>query len=108
MEILEAVYIEGITHQPPRLPTKLFSIFESLWKVLKTNFQTIENTRNITNIALIFRICGVKVSKIQVQRAGGLGGRWVMPSILLAFRVLESHFTRTGQQKLSFEEEKTL
>jgi hypothetical protein len=35
MEILEAVYIEGITHQPPRLPTKLFSIFESLWKVLK-------------------------------------------------------------------------
>jgi hypothetical protein len=40
----------------------------------------IESTQNIANIVLIFRICGVKVSKIQVEREGGLGGWWVIPS----------------------------
>jgi hypothetical protein len=59
-------------------PTKIFSIFQNIWKILKT-LQIIENTRNIANIALIFRICGVKVSKIQVERKGGLGGWWVIP-----------------------------
>jgi hypothetical protein len=38
-----------------------------------------ENTRNIANIVLIFRICGVKVFKIHVEREGGVGGWWVMP-----------------------------
>jgi hypothetical protein len=38
-----------------------------------------ENTRNIANIVLIFRICGVKVPKIHAEREGGVGGRWVMP-----------------------------
>jgi hypothetical protein len=53
-------------------PTKIFSIFQSLWKILKT-FQIIENTRNIVDIVLILRICRVKVSKIQVEREGGVG-----------------------------------
>jgi len=43
-------------------------------------FKIIENPQNITNIVLIFRICGVKVSKIQVEREGDVGGWWVMPS----------------------------
>jgi hypothetical protein len=71
--------IEGVTHQPPKpLPrhtyhTNFFlSIFQSLWKILKT-FQIIENTRNTINIVLILRICGVKVSKIQVEREGVVG-----------------------------------
>jgi hypothetical protein len=37
------------------------------------------NTRGIANIVLIFRICGVKVSKIHVEREGGVGSWWVMP-----------------------------
>jgi hypothetical protein len=60
-------------------PTKFFSIFRSLCKILKT-LQIIENTRNIVNIALILRICIVKVSKIQVEREGGVGEWWVTPS----------------------------
>ena len=60
-------------HLGPRLPHQfLFSIFQSLWKILKT-FQIIENTRNIVNIVLNLRICSVKVSKIQVEREGGVG-----------------------------------
>jgi hypothetical protein len=53
-------------------PTKFFSIFQNLWKILKT-FQIIENTRNIVNIVLILRIVSVKVSKIQVEQEGGVG-----------------------------------
>jgi hypothetical protein len=66
--------LEGFTPLPAHsYPTKIFSIFQSLWKILKT-FQIIENTRNIASIVLILRICGVKVSKIQVEREGGVGG----------------------------------
>jgi hypothetical protein len=77
-----------IDHQPPkppsrpRLPHQNFLDFSnSLEKTIYFYFlQIIENTRNITNITLIFRFCGVKVSKIQVEREGSLGGWWVMPS----------------------------
>jgi hypothetical protein len=53
-------------------PSKIFSIFQSLWKIPKT-FYIIENTRNITNIVLILRSCSVKVSKIQVKLLRGIG-----------------------------------
>lgn len=60
-------------------PTKIFSIFQSLWKIPKT-FQIIENTRNVANIVLILRSCGVKASKIQVERLRVVGGYRVIPS----------------------------
>jgi len=70
------------TAQNPFPPTKIFSIFQSLRKILKKKTtRIIENTRNIVNIILIFRICGIKVSKIQVEREVGVGGWWVMPSM---------------------------
>jgi len=70
---LGATRLPAPQHLGPRLPHQfLFSIFQSLWKILKT-FQIIENTRNIVNIVLNLRICSVKVSKIQVEREGGLG-----------------------------------
>jgi hypothetical protein len=58
--------------EPTITPLFFFWIFQSLWKILKT-FQIIENTQNIVNIVLILRICSVKVSKIQVEREGGVG-----------------------------------
>jgi hypothetical protein len=58
--------------EPTITPLFFFGIFQSLWKILKT-FQIIENTQNIVNIVLILRICSVKVSKIQVEREGGVG-----------------------------------
>ena len=67
-------------------PTKIFSVLQSLWKILqKKKIQIIENTRNIPNITLIFRFCGVEVSKIQVEREGGLGVWWVIPSSRMVF-----------------------
>jgi hypothetical protein len=54
-------------------PSKIFSIFQSLWKIPKT-FHIIENTQNVANIVLILRSCGVKVSKIQVELLRGVGG----------------------------------
>jgi hypothetical protein len=68
-----------IPFPPTTTPHQNFLDFSNLWKILKT-FQIIENTRNIASIVLIFRTCGVKVSKIQVEREGVLGGWWVMPS----------------------------
>jgi hypothetical protein len=54
-------------------PTKISQFFKVFGKILKT-FQIIENTRNIASIVLsFFEICGVKVSKIQVEREGGCG-----------------------------------
>jgi hypothetical protein len=64
----------------PRLPHQNFLDVRKSLENSKKKIQIIENTRNIANIALIFRICGVKVSKIQVEREGGLDGRWTMPS----------------------------
>jgi len=64
--------LRQITHQPHAYPSR---------EILKS-FQIIENTGNFANFALIFRICGVKVSKIQVEREGGIGGWWVVPSVV--------------------------
>jgi hypothetical protein len=44
-------------------PPRVSPFFKVFGKFLK-KIQIIENTRNIANIVLIFRICGVKVSKI--------------------------------------------
>jgi len=66
--------LEGITHhaQTPFPPTPTPPKFSRFFKVFRRckKIQIIENTRNIANIVLIFRVCGVKVSKIQVERAG--------------------------------------
>jgi hypothetical protein len=87
LSLRSSLFLEGITHQPPkppsrpRLPHQNFLDFSKSLENSKKKIQIIENTRNIANIALIFRICGVNVSKIQVEREGGLGGWWVIPSI---------------------------
>jgi hypothetical protein len=60
---------------PPKF-SRFFKVFGKLIKKIKI----IENTRNIANIVLIFRICGIKVSKIQVEREEGVSGWWVMSS----------------------------
>jgi hypothetical protein len=80
--------LEGITHQLssyPRLPHQNFLDFSKSLENSGKKIQITENTRSIANTVLIFRICGIKVSKIQVEREGGVGAWWVMPSIRMPF-----------------------
>jgi hypothetical protein len=69
--------LEGLTTQTPPLsrhanPTKILTIFQSLWKSLKTSY-IIKDTRIITNIVLFLQSCVVKVFKFQVERLSGVG-----------------------------------
>ena len=54
--------------------------FKVFGKFLKKKPPDYREYSNYFEYCIIFRICGVKVSKIQVERGGGLGGWWVIPS----------------------------
>jgi hypothetical protein len=80
-----SILLEGITHQPPKPPFRLRLSYQNFLDFSKS----LENSKNLLDYReyskyckyyINFRFCSIKVSKIQVEQKGDLGGWWVIPS----------------------------